>query len=727
MVSNLRKTSINIIGDVPWGTHFCCFYETTQDLLDILVPYFKAGWENNEFGLWVISNSELLTVQQAISALRNAVPNLDRHLAERSIEVVDHDEWFLEAGAFDFSRVVNRFKEKLDEALSRGYVGMRLNGSPAWIELKEEWRAFERELDRLFLNERIIALCTYPLAESGAADLLDVADTHQFSIARRQGNWEVLETPELMQAKQEIQRLNEELEQRVTEQTSELAATNEALRREIEARQQAEDRLRLIIDTIPAMVFTALPDGSVDYVNQQMLHYMGLSLEDMQGWNWDTPIHPEYRATIHPEDLARSVDNWRSTVAVGQSGENELRVRRADGVHRWLLGRFAPLRDETGNIVKWYGVSTDIDDRKRAADELQEQKELLQQIFDYTPVMIAIVGEHGRVELVNRTWERSLGWTLHELEEQHLDIYALAYPDPQYRQQVLDFVAAATGEWTDLKVRVRDGRVIDITVAIVHLSNGMSLVITQDITERKQIEAERAHLYEQMQDSHAQLQTLSRQLLQVQEAERRSIARELHDEIGQKLTGLGMLLSINQQLPTEQNQARQAQAQVLIGDLIEQMRNLALDLRPAILDDFGLVPALVWLFQRYTMQTHVSVRFEHSGLEEQRFASDVETTAYRIVQEALTNVARHAGMAEATVRLWIDGTMLVVMIADQGRGFDPQGSRTRRSMGLAGMTERVALLGGNLTIESASGAGTRVTAILPLANGDESSSQEYQR
>ncbi len=104
-----------------------------------------------------------------------------------------------------------------------------------------------------------------------------------------------------MQAKREIQRLNEELEQRVIERTSELAATNEALRREIVERKQAEDRLRLVIDTIPAMVFTALPHGSVDFVNQRWLQYLGLSLQDVQGWNWD--------ATIHPEDRARSVDH----------------------------------------------------------------------------------------------------------------------------------------------------------------------------------------------------------------------------------------------------------------------------------------------------------------------------------------------------------------------------------------------------------------------------------
>src|SRR6267143_6822277 len=106
----------------------------------------------------------------------------------------------------------------------------------------------------------------------------------------------------------------------------------------------AEDRLRLVVDTIPAMVFTALPDGSVDFVNQRWLQYLGLSLEDVLGWGWGP--------TIHPEDRARSIDHWRSTMAAGQSAENELRVRRADGVYRWILGRFVPLRDGPGTIVK---------------------------------------------------------------------------------------------------------------------------------------------------------------------------------------------------------------------------------------------------------------------------------------------------------------------------------------------------------------------------------------
>ncbi|MDX6443173.1 MAG: hypothetical protein QOH71_247 [Blastocatellia bacterium] len=255
MPTELRKTGISVVGDLPWGAHFCYFYETKQDLLDVLIPYFKTGLENQEFCLWVISNSELLTVQEATSALRDALPDLDRYVAERSIEVVGHDDWFLRGRTFDPATVAGRFRQKLDEALARGYAGMRVNGSPAWLRDAgpQELRTFEAELDKLFPNERTLASCTYPLSSIGGEHIFDVVRTHQFAIARRQGEWEVLETPELIQAKAEVKRLNEGLEQRILERTRELAQANEELKRQIVERERAEERLRTTSEQLRAL------------------------------------------------------------------------------------------------------------------------------------------------------------------------------------------------------------------------------------------------------------------------------------------------------------------------------------------------------------------------------------------------------------------------------------------------------------------------------------------
>ncbi len=211
-----------------------------------------------------------------------------------------------------------------------------------------------------------------------------------------------------------------------------------------------------------------------------------------------------------------------------------------------------------------------------------------------------------------------------------------------------------------------------------------------------------------------QLQVLSRRLVEIQEAERREIARELHDEIGQVLTGLKLTLEMTARTAAEAVQSRLDDAQRLVNDLIRQVREMSLDLRPAMLDDLGLLPTLVWHFERYTTRTGVRVTFEHAGLE-RRFQPEVETAAYRIVQEALTNVARHAGVPEVAVRVWAGEEVLNLQVEDRGKGFDTLAARP--SGGLTGMRERATLLGGNLAVESAAGAGTRVTAEFPLRVG----------
>lgn len=234
-----------------------------------------------------------------------------------------------------------------------------------------------------------------------------------------------------------------------------------------------------------------------------------------------------------------------------------------------------------------------------------------------------------------------------------------------------------------------------------------AVLVFRDITERKQAVEERLR--------RDQLQTFSRRRIEVQEAERRRFARELHDEIGQSLTGLKLILEQIKRLPIRAVKAKVEEGQALVHELMGRVRDLSRDLRPAILDDLGLLPALLWLFERYTRQTHVQMSFSHSGLD-QRFVPEVESAAYRIVQEALTNVARHAGVAEVTVSVREEGPTLQLRIEDQGVGFDPKiALAAGNTSGLAGMQERALILGGQLTLTSQPGSGTSVTVTLPLS------------
>ena len=212
----------------------------------------------------------------------------------------------------------------------------------------------------------------------------------------------------------------------------------------------------------------------------------------------------------------------------------------------------------------------------------------------------------------------------------------------------------------------------------------------------------------------ARLQTLSRRLLEVQEEERRHLARELHDEIGQMLTALQLILKPRSNLTAPTAKTGFEKARALVDELLDRVRQLSFDLRPAALDHLGLLPGLLALFERYTKQTGVLVDFKHQGVDG-RFDPEIETTAYRIVQEALTNVARHADVRRVSVRLWAAADTLSIHIEDHGRGFDQEAVlATPQSGGIPGMQERVTLLGGRLTIESHPGAGTQITAELPL-------------
>jgi two-component system, NarL family, sensor histidine kinase UhpB len=332
--------------------------------------------------------------------------------------------------------------------------------------------------------------------------------------------------------------------------------------------QHEEDYLRLVIDTIPTMAWSLRPDGAIDFVNQRWMDYTGLSLEQ---------VVADPAGTIHPEDRPRVMEKWQTTMAAGEAFEDEMRLRRADGAYRWFLVRTVALRNEKGAIVKWYGTSTDVDDR------------------------------------------------------------------------------------------------------------------------------------------HA----LTRRLVELQESERKDLARELHDRIGPTLTSLSINLKlIKDALSPALRQALDgtlADSGRMIHEASAAMRDVMSELRPEELDNFGLQPALARYAEQFAARARIAVSVR-TGAAYERAAPEVEIALFRIAQEALNNVAKHARAKSVVITLECQASEHVMSVADDGIGFRASGKRVDRphaALGLVTMRERAQAVGSRLSIEAPPGGGTRLTVRVP--------------
>jgi len=224
----MRKSGIDIVGNIPWGTHLCQFYETGRDLTDILVPYFKAGLKNNEFCLWVTSSP--LSKAEAEKALKKAIPGFDRYVKKGQIEIIPHTQWYLKDDGFKLKRVLKGWTDKLEQALAQGYDGMRVEGNLAWLGRKD-WKNFieyEEEINKVIGNLRMIVVCSYRLSKCEALDMVDVVNNHHFALIRRDGKWNVLENVYHRFTRQVMKATKEELALVVEASLDAIVAVDEA-------------------------------------------------------------------------------------------------------------------------------------------------------------------------------------------------------------------------------------------------------------------------------------------------------------------------------------------------------------------------------------------------------------------------------------------------------------------------------------------------------------------
>jgi len=841
-MSALVNTGIDVLGDIPSGSHFCNFYDTKQDLLDTLVPYFKAGLENKEFCIWVVSTVGLITVNEAKTALGKVVPDFDRHLSDGNIEILNEFEWYLEENYFSIEKVLEAWDIKLKQALALGYEAMRVSGDTFWLSKKywENFYAYEQKVTDFVAGLPMTIMCTYPLAKSEATDILDVVNAHQFTIASRQGEREVIESPEFIQAKAEIKRLDEELkrfkerapghslilrygvailsvitmhiiaigmkveiglqstpvvtlflcaimfsawfgglgpgllaiafsllsfkyyfaspvysfgvdsreiprlliftlsaliigslsaaQRSVTESlrkardvlsgtVQQLKRTNAALQIKIAEHKQAEEKfqlaemeLRLVNDTIPALVWTAQPDGSVDFINQRYRDFTGLPLDEVRNWRWIS--------VIHPDDQRKVNGKWRTALATGEPLETEARVRRGNGDYHWFLIYSVPLHNESGKIVKWFGSTTDITERKQSEEELRLTYQFLTYHVENTPLAVIEFDKDLFIKRWSKRAEEIFGWKSSEALGKN--VYDSDFPiiykedipkvDIINEQLMKGMVNRNLGlnrnntkdgtiiycEWYNSVLRDEQGNVITI-LSLVH-----------NITERKITE-------ETLNQSYEEIRRLNGHLQKIREDERKLIAREIHDELGQQLTAIKMdVVWIDKKIP-EESTAIKSKLKNIIGLLDgsnQSVRRILSELRPVILDEHGLLAAIEWLARQFTETTGIPVKFTTTE-KNFKVSEQIANCIFRIYQEAFTNITRYAQAKNVSSSMWIMEENINLIIEDDGIGFDTASLQNKKSFGILGMKERVHSLDGKFELDSSHGKGSKIMVSLP--------------
>ncbi|MCL4819137.1 MAG: PAS domain S-box protein [Vicinamibacteria bacterium] len=517
------------------------------------------------------------------------------------------------------------------------------------------------------------------------------------------------------------------------------------------AADESRRRFELFMKHLPGVAFVKDESGRYAYMNEFAAEVVGRSPEECLG-RTDLELFP-----LGTAEQLRYSDH--TTLEAGRPVQIVEATRGPAGEVTWLVTKF-PIPTESG--CRLGGIGIDITERVKAEQERERLVEservarqrtelLLERLVALESVTESALTQLGLEDLIPELLSRlrtrlrvdATQLLLLDAERNELVVRgSVGFPgaDPQGQRVpvgrgVAGRLATQSGALTveDLgqvevllpalrrmrsaagaRLLLGDRVVGALLVACLEARRFESgdVELLQLVADRMAPAIDRARLLEETQESRTQLQLLTRRLVNAQEDERRSISRELHDEFGQIATALKLTLEALPQRGPEIDDAL-----ALVKQLLHQVRDLSMKLRPALLDTVGLLPALVWHLERFTRQTGIRVDLR-GEVAEARLSAEVKIAAYRIVQEALTNVARHSQVRAAALGVDARDGNLVLLVEDGGAGFDAETVASRDSAGLLGMRERALALGGRLEVRSRPGAGTRVQAWLPIGGRD---------
>jgi two-component system sensor histidine kinase UhpB len=455
--------------------------------------------------------------------------------------------------------------------------------------------------------------------------------------------------------------------------------------------QESEQRYGELVEQAITGFVVRRPDGQLILVNEAYRSMTGYSREEL--------------LTLKARDLVADTAVLEKVARLqpGESTRIETLLRRKDG--GLLEVQYVTQRLRNGNLQS---VLLDVSERKRAEQAKAESEQRYAELVDQALEGITVRKPTGEFIFVNDTFCSMLGYTHAELLR--MRITDVVHPEDAETTRQVQRLNSGGSLRIEKRMRRKDGRIVHVQVSARRLQDGNFQSTVQDVSERKEADL-RSQVYME------ELRQMSQRLLEAQETERRAIARELHDEIGQALTATRMnLRDLGQRAGDGPLAQRAADTSAIVEGLLQQVRQLSLDLHPTVLDDLGLAAALRWLMRTRLGSSELHVTQELTE-DLPRYTSTVEHTAFRVFQEALSNVLRHSGARNLSVRLALQGEQLQLEVRDDGHGFDPAAARKHAlagaSLGVIGMHERVRLADGHIVIESSPGQGTLVRVSLP--------------
>lgn len=469
--------------------------------------------------------------------------------------------------------------------------------------------------------------------------------------------------------------------------------------------KNSKERFELIAQATSDVIWDHDFNSNVTWGNKNLYGLYGMSpgSSDITFEMFINQIHPEDSEGIRLR-LSNAIENGITNVT------EKFRFRRADGTYRIFKDSSFIKFDDDGKPIRMLGAMMDITEREAAQKALLESEEKFRTIVEQASDGIFIADKDTRFEDVNTSGCQLTGYSLEELKQMKI-IDLIPLEDLEAMPMQVTKLKVGESITNERRLKRKDFTNINVEISTKVLPDGRYQCIARDISERYKAK-------EMLQKSYEDIRQLASNLQTIREDERTSIAREIHDELGQQLTGLKMDLHwLSHKIISNDEQVRSKMQESikLIDATIASVRKISTDLRPSILDDLGLIAALEWQGDEFEKRSGIAVEFINNA-GEPKVKSEVATAIFRIYQELLTNIARHANASRVKAELTVDKNQLHFQLSDNGVGFDLEFIKNKKTLGLLGIKERSLILGGTCEFESTPGKGSVTSISIPITS-----------